>query len=362
MDKMKILRVINSLSIGGAERSIVVNVPKHIQRGFEMDVLLLDGNPTFFRQELLDNSVSVSWLGLQNNIYNPFYIFKIAKLFKKYDVVHAHLFPTLYWVALAKILTKSKIKLVYTEHSTYNKRRDYTIFNWLDRFLYKQYNAIIAISPEANVALSQHLKRNDIITIFNGVDLSQVRIEAKKDCNELSEKYKDKKLLVQVAGFRSSKDQDTVIKCLTLLPNEYIAVFVGDGERMTTCKKMVDDLGLKERVVFLGLQKNVGAILNLAHIVIMSSHWEGFGRAAIEGMALGKPVIATNVSGLADIVRDAGLLFDTSDTQTLKELILKLEALDFYSEISKKCAERATEYDIDKMISAYELIYNKINE
>lgn len=47
---MKILRVINSLDIGGAERSIVDNVSKHIQNGFEMDVLVLDGKATFLRQ------------------------------------------------------------------------------------------------------------------------------------------------------------------------------------------------------------------------------------------------------------------------------------------------------------------------
>ncbi|NHN26152.1 glycosyltransferase [Flavobacterium jejuense] len=357
---MKILRVINSLNIGGAERSIAGNVPLHVMNGFEMDVLLLDGNQTFFVEELKKNGIKVTWFGVNNFIYNPFFVFKISKIINNYDVVHAHLFPSLYWVALAKIVTRSKVKLIYTEHSTYNKRRDYFFLKWIDQFIYNKYDKIIAISKEATKALSKHIMRTDIITIPNGVDLSKVKEESKIVLNDLSKKYIGKKIIVQVAGFRISKDQDTVINCLALLPNKYVVLFVGDGERIEICKALVEKLNVSDRIEFLGLQNNIGAILNLADVVVMSSHWEGFGRAAIEGMALGKPVIATNVSGLADVVKDAGLLFEKGNVNQLKELILKLELTDFYALISKKCEERAEEYNIKKMIDSYEDIYKAL--
>ena len=107
---MRILRVINSLNIGGAERSIAGNVPLHVNNGYQTDVLLLDGNPTFFLKDLLKQNIKVTWFGVNNFIYNPLYIFKISKIINKYDIIHVHLFPSLYWVALAKLLTKSNTK------------------------------------------------------------------------------------------------------------------------------------------------------------------------------------------------------------------------------------------------------------
>ena len=94
----------------------------------------------------------------------------------------------------------------------------------------------------------------------------------------------------------------------------------------------------------------------------MSSHWEGFGRAAVEGMAFAKPVIATNVSGFADVVKGAGLLFETGAVGELTKLIIKLaENKSFYDEIAKKCAVRAQQYDIVHMIKKYEDIYLNIS-
>lgn len=359
---MKILRVINSLNIGGAERSVAGNVPLHILNGFETDVLLLDGNKTFFVEELLKKNVNVMSLGYKNFIYNPLFIFKISKIIKNYDIVHVHLFPSFYWVGLANFFSKQKVKLVYTEHSTYNRRRDNFVFKLLDQFIYKQYDKIIAISPETKGELTKHIGKSDIITIPNGVDLLKVVEEAKEEVPYLTKKYLNKKIIVQVAGFRSSKDQDTVIKCLAVLPPGYVVFFVGDGDRFEFCKQLAKSLNVDDRIEFLGLQSNIGAIINIADILVMSSHWEGFGRAAVEGMALSKPVLATNVNGLAEVVSGAGLLFEAGDVNKLKHLILQLEDETFYNEVAAECFIRAQRYDIKQMINAYELIYDELHQ
>tara|TARA_B110000211_G_scaffold232646_1_gene296881 strand:- start:822 stop:1883 length:1062 start_codon:yes stop_codon:yes gene_type:complete len=353
--------------MGGAERSIVSNVPLHIQNGIEMDVLVLDGTEFIFFKKLKEQNINI--ISLANiNVYNPLIIFKLRKIITDYDIVHAHLFPSLYLLAIANWINKKKVKLVYTEHSTHNRRRKIKLFKHIDKIIYKQYDAIITISNATNLALNDYLKNTlkkgrKIINISNGVDLNSVKKEASKEKKFDFEKIKNSKIILQISGFRPAKDQDTLIRALKNLPTEFHVIFVGDGERINLCKQLALQMGVSSRVWFLGEQENVGAIINKADLVVMSSHWEGFGRAAIEGMALGKPVLASDVSGLRDIVFGAGILFAPGNTKQLSELILKLLTDEkLYRQISECCLKRASEYDIANMINDYEQVYCNVLE
>lgn len=358
---MKVLRVINSLNIGGAERSIAGNVPLHVQNGVDIEVLLLNGNETFFLKELEKHNVKVHFLGKNNSVYNPILIFKLFRYINKYDIIHVSLFPALYWLALAKILFSSKSKLIFTEHNTHNKRMNNFLFRMIDKILYKQYQSIVAISPEVNFNLSKHLgHKYPIITIYNGVDISKIK-QAHNRKEKLDFIPSNKKLLLQVSGFRAQKDQDTLIRALALLPIEFHLLLIGDGPRIDICKALAKSLNVQERITFLGLQHNVEDILHSSDIVILSSHWEGFGRSAVEGMAAGKPVIASNVEGLSQIVEGAGLLFEVGDYIALSGLILDLSSSDLiYKEVAQKCLERAHKYDIRKMVDSYEQLYRAL--
>ena len=236
------------------------------------------------------------------------------------------------------------------------------ILKAIEKNVYRQFSVIIAISEATAANLARHLGFNHTINvIYNGIDLDKVREEASQTRQDVANKFSNKKMLVQVAGFREEKDQDTVIKALTVLPQEFIAVFVGEGKRMETCKALANELNVADRVFFMGLQSQVGSILGMAEFVVMSSHWEGFGRAAVEGMALRKPVLASNVSGLADVVSGAGLLFEVGDYKALANSIIELSSnKQYYDEVAAKCYDRAEIYDIKHMTQAYEKVYNQL--
>lgn len=361
---MKILRVINSLNIGGAERSVVSNVPIHRKNGFDIDVLLFNGNRTHFYEDLAKKKINIISLGKNNNIYNPLMIFKVAKYINNYDVLHVSLFPALYWVAFAKILTRSKTKLIFTEHNTINRRMGNYFFEIFEQIIYKQYDRIVAISPEANESLSLHLKNKiKVSTIYNGVDVARVYKESKNlsDFEVLKEKNKNHKIILQVASFREQKDQDTIIKSLPLLDENVHVIFVGDGPRMKICTDLAKSMNVDHRISFLGIQNNVHALYGLSDIVVMSSHYEGFGRAAVEGMAAKKPLLASNVAGLAEIVKNHGILFEPGNYVELSQIINKLLAnKKLYDDVALKCFNRAKDFDINKMVSAYENIYKTI--
>src|SRR5690606_28782886 len=121
---MKVLHIINSLHIGGAERLISELCPKLVSLGVKTDVLVLKNTPSKFLEKIKkDKRINLIEPGL-SSLYNPLNIIKIYRCIKRYDILHVHLFPTLYWAFVANCLLKVKKKFIYTEHSTYNKRRD----------------------------------------------------------------------------------------------------------------------------------------------------------------------------------------------------------------------------------------------
>ena len=139
---MKILQVINTLDTGGAEKLLLETIPLFNGKDILMDVLIFEKKQGVCLNKLDElNCCTIHSLN-SNSLYNPFNVFKIIKHLNKYDLVHVHLFPAQYWVILAKIISFSKVKLVFTEHSTFNRRRQIPFFRMLDKFIYKQYDKI----------------------------------------------------------------------------------------------------------------------------------------------------------------------------------------------------------------------------
>ena len=163
-----------------------------------------------------------------------------------------------------------------------------------------------------------------------------------------------------VACFREAKDQDTLIKAISLLPNEYKLWLVGDGERRFILENLVSELGISDRVKFWGIRSDIPQILEQSHILVLSSHWEGLSLSCIEGMASGRPFIASNVDGLRDIVGGHGVLFPHQDSKTLAKEILSLcENKDYYNNVVSACQEKAIQYDINIMAQKYNQFYQQ---
>lgn len=357
---MKVLQIIDGLITGGAERLIVETVPLMKERGVIIDVLLLNGNITPFYNELAETR-SCNIYSLGKSYYNPFYIFKIIPFLKRYDVVHVHLFPAQYFTVLAKVLSFSKTKLVFTEHNTENTRLNNPKFKWIEKWIYKYYKKIICITPEVKNNLKEKLTLEDekLVVIQNGVNISNIEVSLIADRNKFGLSGSDK-LLIMVAGFRMQKDQDTVIKTLKELPQEYKLLLVGDGERRKDLVNLINQLNLKERVLLLGNRSDVYSLLKMADIAILSSHWEGFGLAAVEAMACGIPVIASNVEGLAQVVDNGGILFNKESVEDLRSKILKLNNEEYNKEISERGMRKSKQYDIGMMVDKILNLYSAI--
>jgi glycosyltransferase involved in cell wall biosynthesis len=356
---LRVLQVITSLYTGGAEKLIVDSVSLYQDKDIKMDVLTLNNNKTPFWKKLEQNN-ECELKGLTSkSIYNPFLIFKIIPYLKKYDVLHLHLFPTLYWVVIAKWISFSNVKLVYTEHSTNNRRRDKLIFMIMDKFIYKKLDIIICITEGVKENLERHLNiKKEIIVINNGIDVKRFYNSRKNEFFNFFAKEDFK--LIQVSSFRKQKDQLTVIRSLKLLPEKVKLLLVGDGELIEENKRLVNELNLQTRVFFLGNRYDIPELINYSDVVILSSKNEGFGLVIVEGMASCKPVIASDIPGVKEIVKDNGLLFEKGNEIELAKLInMLIEDDEFYHKIARRCYARANDFDINKMIDRYILQYKK---
>ncbi|MDG1572730.1 glycosyltransferase [Robiginitalea sp. M366] len=351
---MRLLLIINSLGAGGAEKLVADMASIIRNKGIHVELLVLSKNQDMFLQKLLDDNISITYSPYP--IYSPLNIFFIRKMIKAFDIVHAHLFPSQYWLSLSF----SSKPTVVTEHCTYNKRRSNLLFWPIEQLTYMRYRKVITISEKAKETLSSWLKlRNSkYVVIENGIDLARFRDAKPKQIEGITDKTVK---VIMVGRFNPTKDQPTAIKSLLHLPDHIHLLLVGDGHLRESCEKLAIELGLNKRVHFLGLRKDIPELLKSSDICLISSHSEGLSISSLECLASGKPLITSNVNGLKEINRDVGLLFEDENEQELASQILRLiNDPELYKEVANRCAEKSLQYDITRTVNKHLEIYHDI--
>ncbi len=361
---MKILHIITSLRIGGAEHLMVELLPRLRTRGIDAELLLFDGTPTPFYEQLADLGIQIHTLGKGiRAMHNPFAVFPLRKfLQKKYDVIHTHNTPCQLLTAIAANCGCTS-RLVTTEHNTSNRRRAWQWYRNIDRWMYGNYARIICVSEQVEYRLREALRDTElegrISTLHNGVDVGRITHATADDA--LRMQCSGKKIVMMVSAFRAQKDHRTLITAMNYLPEEYCLVLVGDGELRQETENLVRMQRLTHRVHFLGNRTDVPALLKAADVVVMSSHYEGLSLSSVEGMASGKPFIASDVDGLREVVGEAGLLFPHGNAIRLAELIRQAcEDINIGNQVAERCVRHAMQYDIQHMMEGYERIYKQL--
>lgn len=362
--KIKILYVITSLRVGGAEKLVVDLSLRLKNEGHEVEIFVIDGTHTPFTRLLEENGVRIHKAAHgYSQMWNPWHYRKLKALLQinHYDIVHSHNTTAQIITYLAGSKLKNNSRFITTEHNTYNRRRRIPLLKILDRKMYDFYEKVACVSETTRKNLLCYLSKTEeaakYITIFNGIDISKFRAARFDKPNE----HKDKIIMLMVAAFRKQKDQPTLIRALKHLPEKYIVWFAGDGSRRQKCEKLVKELGLDSRVKFLGNRTDIPELYSQVDIIVISSHYEGMSLASIEALASGKPFIASNVAGLREIAEGCGLVFERSNDRDLAEKILSVgEDENLGREISEACLKRGRHYDLDRTYSLYLNLYNNL--
>lgn len=361
---MKILQVINRLNRGGGAEKFAfdLSMSLHSFENVTVDIASLakpanldfitEAQKAGVRHHLLSHHSSPwrSIIGLRNLLKSG-----------NYDVVHVHLFPSLYVVILATLFMSQRPKLIYTEHSTTNKRRSKKVFELIDNLVYKRYRRIVAISSEVALNLSNHARINHITTISNGVDVHKIDNSAiNSSLREELNLSEDNVLVAMVGRFVPGKDYATLIQALYDLPDNVHVVCIGDGPMRASIQSQTLCRPFANRVHFLGLRSDVISILKATDIIVLSTEHEGFSISMLEAMACNKPFVASAVPGIKDIVGDNALLFEYQNSGDLaKQIKLLTDNKQAYQKMSEKSRQFAERHDIYAIAQQYLSVYEQ---
>jgi len=227
-------------------------------------------------------------------------------------------------------------------------------------------------------SISQYLKdktleefhiKNPIQVIPNFVNCDVYKPFADKETRDQAREryaYPGEKILIHLSNFRPVKRVTDVIKVFAKVVERVPArlLLVGDGPDRSSAEWLALNLGIQDRISFLGKQESVNELLPVADLMLMPSELESFGLAALEAMACKVPTIATNVGGVPELIEDGvtGRLFPVGATESMAnaaiELLTHPEKLEVMANAGRASAQ--AKYCASKIIPLYEKYYEEV--
>lgn len=248
---------------------------------------------------------------------------EVARLLRqlKPDLIHCHTSKAgIVGRAAAKAVGVPAVFTAHTWSFADGTSRLWKLVGTPSERLAARYTAkIIAVSDSnRSLAIQQGVVPADkVITVHNGIPDTSYR--ARPGDAAIPR-------IVMVARFAPQKNQQLLLQALAKVDTPFHLTFVGDGPTRAAAEQMAAELGLGQRVEFLGLRKDTEQILAASHIFVLSTNWEGFPITILEAMRAGLPVIATDVDGVREAVRhgQTGDLVPRGECQPLAESLAKL--------------------------------------
>lgn len=307
-NSLRILEIITPSRIGGAEVYVTGFYKAAREMGAQVTLFCPQGRP--FIEYARERGIgAVTWK--THGKIDPYTVFQLARLIRceRADVVHTHLSTaSLLGAIAAKMAGVPSVAHVHGLNSA-------TCFQYS--------TAIIAVSDAVKSHLClQGIKPEKIHVVHNGVDLSHFSGNPFPHTPHAP--------TFGVFGRLSpEKGQRVAIEALFLVTREHPnarLMIVGDGKDRDDLIISAKALGIEANVEFAGFQPDIREFMARCDAVIVPSVREGFGLAAVEAMAMGKPVVASAVGGLPEIVVEnkTGFLIPPSNPQALSDALLRL--------------------------------------
>lgn len=364
---MKILHYINNLGSGGAEKLLTDILPLLEKKGHEVHLLVSNHHKSVPKFQEIVQTSNVHCIDLGYSFYNPFQVLSLIKVIRKnnYDIVHAHLFPSQYWLAFASFFISKKVRYIKTEHSVYNERKSINLLRYLEKMVYSRYHRIIAITDLVKANLSEWLNEDEkIVVIENGVNLSQMQSIKDSDLDGVKIVISQNNFSILMVGrfdADQQKDQQSLVDAMKFLPTDCKLYLVGEGENIENVRQSVRDQQLEERVVFLGLRTDVYQLMKAVNLNVLSTNHEGLSGVALESLASGTPFIGSNVVGVKDVVPNEEFLFPPKNPRELATKILQIKNdKELENKLVSVATEFITKYDISNMVENYLNLYKSV--
>lgn len=342
---MKVLLVITGLGVGGAEKQVCDLADTYSTFGHDVTILSMHGEPLLKPQstsvEVLSLRMEKSLLGVASTYL------KIKKIIKSFapDIVHSHMVHANILMRLVRVTTPIK-RLICTAHSSNEGGRLRMLAYKLTQ---KQGDLLTNVSEEAVEAFIDKgaCSSDRIIALHNGIDLNKYRFNKETRFAYRSEigVNEDETLLLSVGRLTEAKDYPNLLNAfssLLLTERKVKLAIIGDGDKREELKILAEELGIEDKVNFIGLSHQVPQWMSAADIFVLSSAWEGFGLVVAEAMAAERVIVATDCGGVGEVVSKYGFLVPPRDSQALSGAIK--QALDMSEDEKQTLGAKAREH------------------
>lgn len=327
MEKIKVLHMFSSYTIGGAEKQTLLTAVNFNRLSSKFEPIVAAPKKSFLYEQAKLNDVKVCDFICRGS-FTPSGIIKLIRIIKKENVSILHVHQgKLFWTALLMKLFFKNIKVVL-------HRRQDTRHKWYAKWHYKIADQTLTVSKAVmdNLLKYEKVPENKVKVLYNAFDFD--RFSKEVDSSDIIKKYElENKIVIGTVGAIVSlegKGQQYLIEAISELRKEYpdiVGLIVGDGAGRKLQQEYAQKVGVADIIKFVGYQSDIPKFLKTMTIFcLLSCDTEGFGNVNLEAQSLKIPVITTTVGGNPETIIDkvTGILIEPRKTDLLVSAIKKI--------------------------------------
>ena len=363
----RVLHIIDSLHLGGAQE-VVLNLATCGSSRFRHEVATMHGHGIYWNR-LKQAGVKVHSLSPHKLL--PLYLASIPMrlLADRPDILHCHLIPSNIIAKPLGALLGVPV-LINHDHTNDTRRADSRLLLALDRFSNRFASHIVAVSASCRDFLitRESISASDVTLVPNAIDLRRFSpASARRDHARLELGLPASERVVAGVGRLNPQKNfslflDIAAQLAPRFPDLHF-LLAGDGPEEKMLREKAATLGIADRVTFSGYVADTRLVYLAADVLLMPSRYEGLPMTLLEAMAMGLPVVASQLDGIAEVIGDGreGFLVPSDDAPLFVE---RTAALLQDADLSSRIAQNARAkieacFSVERMTSAVEEIYDR---
>ncbi len=368
MNDPSLVFLITGLDYGGAETQLVNLVTRLKERGWDVRVVSMLP-PQTFTDELEQAGIPLATLNMRRGVADPRAVFRLVKMLREWKpwILTSFMFHANLLGRIAGRLAGVPINIssVRTENMGGALReRVMRLTDWMGDITITNCRIVADSLTKQGVVPAER-----VCVIPNGLVLDKFVVtnsnkqEVRRDLGVAEEDF----LWLAVGRLEEPKDYPNLLQAFRIVVNKYEAQLyvAGQGSLTEDLERQAIKLGISDRVVFLGLRRDIPQLLEAADGFVLSSAWEGLPNTVMEAMAAAKPVVATNVGGVPELVQDGktGYIVPPRNPEALALAMEKMMALSHEERSEMGKAGRAhieANYSLERVVDQWEELYKEL--